>query len=210
MWIIADPQNNLQEAAQKGELIENNILNINRSLGKIIDYEYYPEPSSDDIQDNIKNFDIIHFAGHAVFHDIAQEEFNLSIEHEPSAKAYYYRDQVLKHLMKDERLSLPNIELSGLNNESWTKDDPITISGIVKDRQYVSKIMIAGKNYLLTSSKKHVSFHKKICLNQGKNDIEIIAQNLLGGKSTKTIIINVDRSGPIITIKKYDSTSGIQ
>ena len=143
-------------------------------------------------------------------YEMAKEELNLSLEQEPSAKAYYYKDQILKHLMKNEKVSIPIIELSSLRHETWTKDDPIIISGSVKDRQYVSKLMIAGQNYLLTSSKQHVSFNKKLYLNQGTNELEIIAKNLLGGKSSKTITIHVDRSGPIMAIKKFDSNTGLQ
>ncbi|ETR67203.1 MAG: hypothetical protein OMM_11847, partial [Candidatus Magnetoglobus multicellularis str. Araruama] len=66
MWILANPNNDLQNAASEGLVI---FKQMNRSTGKKRTIEAILEShiTIDKIKDQIRNYDILHFAGHATY-----------------------------------------------------------------------------------------------------------------------------------------------
>ncbi|RLC13411.1 MAG: hypothetical protein DRI57_16265, partial [Deltaproteobacteria bacterium] len=131
--------------------------------------------------------------------EVAQSELQRSMRDEPSDKAEKWLDKVRKRLMSREPPSVPRIFVKGLSdeNEIWTKDRPILLSGWAEDEQYVSEITISGQPYLVERSGKQVNFGKKLNLSQGEHRIRITATNLRGTRSAeRELIIHVDRSGP--------------
>ncbi len=142
-------------------------------------------------------------------YDAAKTELEVSIEQEPSAKARFYLDEVRKQIMLRERKDKSKPHLI-LEYPRLTKDDPVTISGIAKDERFVSEIILSGKKIFIEASEQHVAFKKDLPLAQGRHEITIIARNLLEGEEKHAIVIHVDRSGPVIIIKKFDPGIEIQ
>ena len=144
-------------------------------------------------------------------YEMAKYELELSISQESSAKSKYYLNQTRKKLMKNEPVSIPEINiLSSLKRSAgvialYSKDYPVILSGIVKDKQYVASIHVLEKAVFLESTLTKAVFKEELFLDQGKHPIQIKAKNLLGGEKERTIIINVDRSGPVIIINRIDS-----
>jgi len=138
-------------------------------------------------------------------YNAAQEQMELSLQHQPSAKARYYLDKTRKSLMEREGLeiSLPRIIVDLPSDEIWTRDDPVIISGTAEAEQYVSGITLAGNRLFLEAAEQTIAFKEALDLDQGKHIIHIAAENLLGGKSKQTVIIHVDRQGPVITFKTF-------
>ncbi len=141
----------------------------------------------------------------------ARSELELSIKYYPSAKALFYLDEVRKKIMEIERQAPTKPHLfiifPELSEEKsiWTKDDPVIISGIANDeQQYISEITLAGKPVFIEASSKSVEFTENLVLDQGRHEIDIVARNLLGGEADRRIVINVDRTGPIIILEKFD------
>jgi len=161
----------------------------------------------------------------------ALSELELSLSHEASEKAYKIRDEVIKKLMEKEAVTQPDFALiSDKSQEPYifhkesddsylirTKNDPVIISGIAEDEQYVSEIILKdkqffqdGKPIFLDHSDKKIKFREKLNLYQGKFDIKLTARNLKGGEKTVSLVIHVDRSGPMITLTEYKPDVGIQ
>ena len=140
----------------------------------------------------------------------AKKYFDLSNSQQPSAKANYYLERILKQSLKKQGLSIssPELKVDLPKGIFWTKDTPITISGTATDNQYVSEIIISGKNYYMETSGQRVSFKEKLYLDQGRHDLEIIARNLMGGETRKKFIIYVDRQGPVISFEQYSPDAG--
>ncbi|MCK5504505.1 MAG: hypothetical protein KAJ10_05055, partial [Thermodesulfovibrionia bacterium] len=135
-------------------------------------------------------------------YDAARSELELSWAQEPSAKARFYLDEVRRHIMLREKKDISKPSLA-LKYPQKTRDDPVTISGVAKDEQYVAEIILFGEKILMESSEQMISFEKALSLMQGRHKIEVIARNLLGGEEKLTIFIHVDRSGPVIIIDKF-------
>ncbi|MCP4353188.1 MAG: hypothetical protein GY795_47665 [Desulfobacterales bacterium] len=147
-------------------------------------------------------------------YDKAKSELELSIGHYPTAKALFYLDEVRKRIMKREKeiVSIPKLVITAPSDkhEIWISDDPVAVSGIAEDKQYVSEIVMAGKPVFIEASRQHLEFKEYLSLAQGRHEIGIIAKNLLGGEADARIIINVDRSGPVITLEKFSPGVAIE
>jgi len=134
--------------------------------------------------------------------ETANRELELSLDHFPSAKASFYLDRVRKILIerKGAGVSPPNLTLDFQEEEIWTREDPLVISGIARDENYVSGISIRGVSLFSEGSKKEFVFREMLRLSQGRHEIEVSARNLPGKETTRRLIIHADREGPVITL----------
>ncbi|MCP4111341.1 MAG: CHAT domain-containing protein [Desulfobacteraceae bacterium] len=64
MWILADPRGDLAVAASEGVKIFKDMAQMNRNANIITPF-LDSEITSDYVKENIKNYDLLHFAGHA-------------------------------------------------------------------------------------------------------------------------------------------------
>jgi len=144
-------------------------------------------------------------------YEAAENELEISIKHEPSAKSFYYLDKVRKRLLQGKKpiLSLPSLELKYKNRIIKkpfiirTNEDPLFFSGIAGDEQYVSKVTVMGKEIFMEGSGKEIEFENRLNLDQGEHKIEIKAYNLAGLIKKKNLTIYIDRSGPVIAVKIF-------
>ena len=145
----------------------------------------------------------------------ALKELKTSIQQEPSAKAFYYRDEVIKLLRHDDKITTPDITATimtsyyQLNDVYWTNDMAFDVAGIVRDINYINQITINGQDINQESSLQNIKFSKKIMFSQGNQQIDIVAKNILGGVNKKIIKVYIDRSGPLITLKHIDNSKGL-
>jgi TolB-like protein len=133
---------------------------------------------------------------------LAKEELNLSLRQYPSAKARFYLDRVRKSLIEQKALKItpPRLTLDFKTQEVWTRKDPVVISGLAEDEQYVAAITIRGVPLFFEASKKRIPFSEPLVLAQGPHTIEVEARNLLGKTTKRQVVIHVDRQGPLVTI----------
>jgi tetratricopeptide (TPR) repeat protein len=154
----------------------------------------------------------------------SQKELKLSISQESSEKAKFYLDKVRKGLMiiQKQMVSIPQIalDLTTISN-IWTNDYPVYISGKAIDKQYICKLSIANQSVFLANARQKVDFSFPLRLEPGRHKISIVAENLLKGKKKQTLVINIDRTGPLIMIDRihdkkcisgllYDASGEIQ
>ena len=143
----------------------------------------------------------------------AGKELELSINQFPSAKARFYLDNVRKALIEQKAKDAlpPTLTLSVEGGEIWTREDPVILSGVAEDENYVADIVIRDLPLFLEGSQKKIPFEEKLVLSQGRHTIEVEAKNLLGKVAKDRVIIHVDREGPMITLDKVlfdDELSG--
>jgi len=141
----------------------------------------------------------------------AKRELELSIGQFPTAKARFYLDRVRKILIeqREKVVAPPALILSIKTKEIWTRDDPVFISGVAEDDNYVAGISIRGIPVFLEGSQKRVAFKEKLDLAQGPHAIEIRAMNLPGKAVTRELLVHVDREGPIITLEELRIDKGL-
>jgi tetratricopeptide (TPR) repeat protein len=134
----------------------------------------------------------------------AKEALELSLHHYPSAKARFYLDRVRKALIEREGRGVapPRLYLDLKADETWTRDDPVILSGFAEDKHYVSAITIGGLALYMEGSQKRIPFMKPLKLSQGFHAVEVEAKNLIGKLAKRTVLIHVDREGPMITLEE--------
>lgn len=139
--------------------------------------------------------------------ETAKKELDLSLSQFPSAKARFYLDRVRKAIIERQgkTVSPPSLTLDFKTNEVWTRADPVIISGIAKDENYVSEITIRGKPLFSEGSQKQIAFRETLLLSQGRHEIEVRVRNLPGMTTTQKVIVRTDREGPTITIEKLQT-----
>lgn len=136
--------------------------------------------------------------------EAAKRELELSLSHFPSAKARFYLDRVRKTLIESEgkEVSPPNLTLDFKTDEVRTREDPVVLSGVAEDEHYLSGITIKGVPLFLEGAEKRIIFKETLPLSQGKHIIEVAAKNLLGKVTKRTMVIHVDREGPVVTLEE--------
>ncbi|ETR69337.1 MAG: hypothetical protein OMM_03992 [Candidatus Magnetoglobus multicellularis str. Araruama] len=139
---------------------------------------------------------------------------SLSIKQFNSEKARYFLDKVNRARFKKMRISptQPHIVFNRIHkNLMFTNECPVIISGRITDPQYVFQISIDNKQVFQDYSAREVTFNHPLYLDEGSHPIDISAQNLNGRKSSKSIIVQVDRTGPKIVIhsKRASMCDGI-
>jgi TolB-like protein len=134
----------------------------------------------------------------------ALKELELSLDQYPTSKTRFYLDRVRKGIIQREGKEVvpPSIRLDIETNEIWTRDDPVFLSGTVEDENYVSTVSVHGLPIFMEGSEKLIEFREKLRLSQGQHLIIVLAENL-GGKTTRrSVLIHVDRQGPLITLEE--------
>jgi len=143
----------------------------------------------------------------------AKNELEISLNQQFSDKAQYYLDKVRSSILKKKHRVIPGPEISIYppfnKDEIWIKESPLVISASIKDPNYISRIIFADAPVFLLSSLQYIEFQKELYLSPGKNDINIFAENLAGVESKKSIVVHIDRSGPVIIINKVDWKNGM-
>ena len=114
-------------------------------------------------------------------YDNAEKYIETSMGQQPSAKARFYYDKILKHTFLKKNLppSTPGISVDLERDVLWTNADPIIISGYAEDDRFISKLKIAGKKLFIEAAQKKIDFKENLKLEQGRHDIEITAARLI-------------------------------
>jgi hypothetical protein len=152
--------------------------------------------------------------------DEAEDELEQSIQSQPSAKAHKFLNHVRKSIIeqKSHDISIPDIQLecpqshihssqSPYQCEILTKDEEIRVQGMIADPHYLSEILIDQSSVLIDLSRQFIPIHHMFKLPEGDHTIPITATNLMGISRTVRLRIQVDRSGPLISMDQWTDHS---
>jgi curli biogenesis system outer membrane secretion channel CsgG len=136
----------------------------------------------------------------------AQQELELSLMQFPSAKARFYRDRVRKNLIEKQKKAVPPpiLNLDIRTERIWTKADPVVISGVAEDDNYINRLTINNTLLFMQGAQKIFRFEEKLALSQGRHTVEIEVENLIGKITKQTLTIQVDREGPTIVVDQIE------
>ncbi|QTA92274.1 hypothetical protein [Desulfonema magnum] len=162
---------------------------------------------------------------------------------QPSAKALFYIEPVYKNLVeyKNEllengigqekltklglnsiKISKPIIEMDAVQKGtdaqdkillSKTRNNIVTISGYVKDENYIKSISVNGEPVFLLNSledrelyeqfNRKVPFKKQLYLPQGQHTVKVEAKNIMGESAVPEMIrAKVDNYGPSLAVEE--------
>ncbi len=133
-----------------------------------------------------------------------------SIEQYPSAKAYFYLDHVRRELIRasGEFVTPPTIHLEGMDTVLWTRADPVTLQGSASDPFFIEALNINGRPLFMESARQEFTFSTALRLPQGSHPITVEAVNLGGATAARTIVVNIDRQGPVVAVAQIRPIRG--
>ena len=139
----------------------------------------------------------------------AKKELTLSLSQYPSSKTRFYLDRVKKGLMEKEggEIAPPRLCIDFPKGDVWTREDPVLISGTAEDEHLVSSVKIRGVPLFMEAAQQRISFREILDLAQGQHTVEVKAKNLMGRISRRSVVIHVDREGPLITVEDLNVSS---
>ena len=135
--------------------------------------------------------------------DRARQEIETSLNQYPTAKAHHFLDRIRQAIIqrKGAEIMPPDIRLDFSTPGIRTRDDPVVISGEVRDENFVSGLSIHGTPVFMESSRPLVKFKEYLKLSRGRHRVVIRAKNLGGKSSYRSVLIHIDREGPLITLE---------
>lgn len=134
--------------------------------------------------------------------DKAISELEESIRGEESAKAFYYLNRARKIILlrQNIRVGPPEIRVESPADGAAFNSLSLKVKGNVSGEGFISRILINNVPYRFEQARESVDFEKDITLGEAESRLIIIAEDLLGNSSEKTIAVTVDREGPAINI----------
>ena len=136
----------------------------------------------------------------------AKKELTLSLSQYPTSKTRFYLDRVKKGLMEKEggEVAPPHLRIDFPESDVWTREDPVIISGTAEDDHLVSGVKIRGVPFFMEAAQQRIAFRESLDLAQGEHTVEVEVKNLLGRTTNRSVVIHVDREGPIITVEEMN------
>lgn len=133
----------------------------------------------------------------------AIEELEASLNTAESAKAKYYLNKARKGLLEETKSdkSLPTLKISSPLDGEITNNFSVKLTGAVEDDSFVSSISINTLPLFLELSARQVLLDEELALKKGINEIKVNASDLVGKNTESTLVVFVDREGPLITIE---------
>lgn len=138
----------------------------------------------------------------------AMERLETSLGMAWSAQAAYYLDIARAHHIAETGVDSapPAIEILG-EQQATVSDLTFRIQGRVTDDTYVGTIRLNGRDLLIRQSSNSIDFDEVITLAPGTNQIVVEARDLLKQVARKTIQLEADHDGPIVSFDTFDRSS---
>jgi hypothetical protein len=139
-------------------------------------------------------------------YDAARNRLETSLDQESSALAAHYLDETRRALLKGAR---EDGEGPRIVTTSQTPDTPVAamtapLRVTISDDAYVAKVIIDGEPWPMAGSAPVVEVRREVVLRAGENTVEVIAEDLLGNRTTKHVALVTDHDGPAIS---FDETA---
>jgi len=150
----------------------------------------------------------------------AEQELKTSIDQYPSAKAYFFLDEVRKSLFdkSTQKISVPVVQMEcpyqlkqtqANHYEFLTNDEHIRIQATLSDPNYIAKIQVNRSPITMEQSQQSYKLDQTLNIQEGNHLIPIEIRNLLDKSTTVYLKIKVDRSGPMIIINQFKTSQQI-
>lgn len=145
-------------------------------------------------------------------HSEAITELERSLAAEETAKAEYYLNKARKAWLERTGTdkTAPKIEIVHPPNGLLTQELNLPVRGLVRDDQFVFEISVNGRSIPIFLAEREIPFSLDIPVNPGTNRVEVVARDLVGRETLETIMVQVDRAGPVLFLEPMEKVTGTQ
>ena len=141
----------------------------------------------------------------------AISELTTSLSIIKSSKTELYLDRARKAMIEKGQLDqrAPEIIIKSPAQPFLTNAFSVVIHGLASDDTFVRHIKVGNKEIRVDVSNQEISFRTEVQVAPGRNEIPIVVKDLIGNTSRMLLAINVDRTGPVLSIDLHLHTTPI-
>lgn len=134
--------------------------------------------------------------------EMAARELEESVKTEETAKAVFYLNKVKEQQLRKDpiKAGAPEITVVSPADGSTVKTSTVVVKGRATGKGHVARLTINGTPYRFERARENLEFTQEVPVEDGANEIRIVAEDLLGNMSEKAVALTVDRDGPSIQI----------
>src|SRR5699024_2098949 len=99
----------------------------------------------------------------------------------------------------------PEVSIQNPSDGEKTNRETVTVEGTAED-EHLESVTVNGQE---TVVKEDGTYSKRIILNNGENDIEVVAKDAAGNKTSETVTIDVNYDAPMIENVVPDETTSV-
>ena len=130
----------------------------------------------------------------------AREYLEKSVEQEPSGRAKYYLNLTRKELLAMQDILPPVINV-GEKYPVWTDNRTMLVNGTAIGDGYIKTISIGNQEEFIELASREVGFSHEVNLQEGKNRIAVIAEDLMGQQAKQDVEVIADWQPPVLLVK---------
>ncbi len=116
-----------------------------------------------------------------------------------------YRQQALQ---SGSDQSPPQILIAQPLQGMVTNRTKVLIKGNATDDIFVDTLVVDNKPVLVPKARSETEFSVEVLLNKEINRIPIVVTDLVGRTSSQEVLVEVDRQGPVFSLRKLETASG--
>lgn len=136
----------------------------------------------------------------------AIQELEVSLRSVETAKAKFYLNRARKALLEQSGRDVipPRIRVDGPPDGLLTNRLTLEVTGSAEDDFYVSTVVIGGRPLFIELAEPRIVFAQAIPLQEGPNEIDIVARDLVGRQSQQRLTVHTDRQGPLLGLDRVE------
>jgi PKD repeat protein len=139
----------------------------------------------------------------------AKRELELSHAQVPTGKAEYFLERTLKAMATvGNDMSPPRITILSPEPSLVSTARTLDLVATIEDDRFVDSVRVAGETYPLAGEQK-IEISQRIKLKRGTNWIRIDAKDASGNTTSDSVRVEVDLSGPTVTILEPSSVEPV-
>ncbi len=136
--------------------------------------------------------------------DEAIRYLEVSMVEQPSGRAKHFLNLARQRKLRQVRCSPPTIDLDSACDPVWTRERERLVSGTARGEGLVQDIEVNGERQFVELAGDRVPFRLAVPLREGSNTVRVVATDLKGQVTCRTVTWIADWQPPQVAIDRVD------
>lgn len=132
----------------------------------------------------------------------AERYLAISLSQEPSGRAKHYLNLTRQKKMAGMLLAPPGIKVDTDAGVSYTRERSMAVNGEASGPGHISRLTVGGEAEFIELAAPVLPFARQVRLAAGTNTVRIVAEDLLGQKTTRDVVSIADWQSPGFTVRR--------
>lgn len=134
----------------------------------------------------------------------AIHELETSLRNVDTARAKFYLNRARREQLRHDgrTLALPRLVLDGPADGLRTNRRTLTVMGRAESSAHIAAAAVQGQALFVELAEPRLPLAQEVALGEGRNAIEVTAEDLLGRVARAQVTVYVDRRGPLVSLER--------